>query len=158
MKKVLIGLVVCTLALVACSSNLEKYQATLEGSQVVPAVDTDAFGEVSVALNTKKTGGGIITSPICVCDVIISGNVNDLSSKITAAHLHKGAVGRASRSTVFLIDIDISNVVTGKSARLRGKFSAARDHIDDLRSGDWHIDVHTEDNPSGEIRGQVVPK
>ncbi len=128
-------------------SIVEKFLATLEGSQEVPPVETTASGEVSVELNTKdKT-------------ITVDGNVQGLGSEITAAHIHKGAAGTAPPdNVVFPLDIDTSNDNTKRSAKLSGSFDVSDSQIADLKADNWYINVHSQDNAPGEVRGQIQIK
>ena len=140
--------IACALTLVACSSsNVEKFLATLEGGQEVPAVTTDASGEVSVELDTENK------------TITVDGEVKDLGSEITNAHIHKGAIGTApANNVVFTLTVDTSDDNTKRSAKLSGSFSVDDDQITDLKAEDWYVNVHTQDNAPGEVRGQVKPK
>ncbi len=127
------------------SNDIESFSATLEGSQEVPAVTTDASGEVSVELNTEdKT-------------ITVDGNVKDLGSEVTAAHIHKAPAGE-NGPVEFPLDVDTSGDNTKRSAKLSGSFSVSDSQIADLKAEGWYINVHTQDNGPGEVRGQIKPK
>jgi hypothetical protein len=40
---------------------------------------------------------------------------------------------------------------------MKGKATLTDQQITDLMAGQWYFNIHTAENPSGEIRGQVVP-
>src|SRR5689334_7011894 len=67
-------------ALPHVSANL-MFGATLTGEQETPPVTTSAYGVASFVLNATRD------------TVCISATVRDLSSPITAAHIHIGSFG-----------------------------------------------------------------
>ncbi len=152
-----ISVVICALVLVACSSSsyrTVKRSATLEGSQVVPPVNTNASGKVSVKITSPRPPSwcvGFFVPPECdICIVTIDGNVKNLSSEITVAHIHN-----SSRRVT--LDLDISNDSVRKSAELSATFSCDNHPLTSLQwSSMWYIDVHTKNYPSGEVRGQLL--
>ena len=40
---------------------------------------------------------------------------------------------------------------------MKGQATLTDQQITDLMAGQWYFNIHTAENPSGEIRGQVVP-
>lgn len=70
------------------------------------------------------------------------------SSKVTGAHLHNAPAGMDGGVVLNLSeDIDGNMIATTKMNA---------DIIADLIAGNIYVNVHTEDNPSGEIRGQLA--
>jgi hypothetical protein len=79
--------------------------------------------------------------------------VNDLSGPITAAHFHNGPVGA---SGVVVRDLDFSGQTTAGTWSMDEQdqpFTAVL--VKELLAGRIYINVHTQANPAGEIRGQV---
>ena len=68
------------------------------------------------------------------------------------AHSHDGARGKNGPVTIWLVNkgSPVGNPVTGKATLTPAE---ARQ----FAAGDWYINLHTKDDPDGEIRGQVVP-
>jgi len=117
------------------------FAATLTGDQEVPAVNTDASGKAILAVNDDATK---LHYRVMVSDILA----------ITAAHIHKAAVGQ-NGSVIFPLytgsgDFDEDNPISGM-------LDLTDENIFDLLSGDYYINVHTTENPPGEIRGQIVP-
>jgi hypothetical protein len=82
-----------------------------------------------------------------------SVSVTGTASAVTMAHLHGPAgMGKDAPPVLWLSKkgAEVMNPITG-SATLSEEQAAM------LKSGDLYINVHTKDNPKGEIRGQVVP-
>lgn len=116
------------------------FTAHLNGSQEVPAVNTDATGVASLYLNGSR-------DTLCV-----RVSWNGLSGDATGIHIHEGAMGINGGVLVnFTNDIDGNQVygnVTG--ANLTPSLIAA------LFSGNTYLNLHTAANANGEIRGQIM--
>lgn len=115
------------------------FQTALSGANEVPAVDTAASGNAVLALSADTT--------MLYYRVMVSNIMN-----ITAAHIHLAPMGE-NGSSVFTLydgtgDFDPSNPVSGN-------VELSSDNVLDLLAGNYYINVHTTDNPSGEIRGQL---
>jgi hypothetical protein len=72
--------------------------------------------------------------------------VTDLTGPPILAHIHKGAVGVAGGIELTLDQ----NTLTGTTAPLTNAQLIA------LFAGDLYVNVHTAENPAGEIRGQIT--
>jgi CHRD domain len=70
-----------------------------------------------------------------------------LTGKAVAAHIHRGAVGKAGPVIVALC-------APCKSGA-RGQMTVDSTVLDALESGRTYVNVHTRKNPAGEIRGQL---
>jgi hypothetical protein len=123
-----------------------------------PAVDSGASSTLSASLSggeevppTTSTGTGTATFNFnqdrtqLAYDVRVTG----LTGPATAMHLHRGPRGQAGEIIYTLTTPDANGVATGSVA-----INAA--DVDLLLQGGFSINVHTEANPNGEIRGQVV--
>ena len=118
------------------SSHLQ-FSARLRGDQEVPAVTTDAQGVAVFTLDESKRS------------LYVQVSLSNLSSPITGMHIHEGNVGE-NGGVVF----NLGTFLTGN--RAKGIVSGITpDVIARLLNGGYYINVHTEDNPSGEIRGQI---
>ena len=133
------------------------FEATLAGYNEVGPAMTDATGNVSVTLT-----GNTLT---------VSGDFSGLSSALmdvagTPAHIHIGGAGENGPVVVKL-------VVSANADNLGGSFDAAANTFDlstltypdgvdadavasAIGSGGAYVNVHTENFPGGEIRGQVL--
>ncbi|MFN3950810.1 MAG: CHRD domain-containing protein [Thermaurantimonas sp.] len=122
--------------------NNKKYlyfDASLDGTQEVPPVMTNASGSATLMLNT--------TFDTLWYDVA----ANNLSGPITGAHFHNAAVGN-NGGVVFDMSPDImGNRITGK---ITGA-SLTTSLVNKFLRGEIYINLHTSANPNGEIRGQV---
>lgn len=130
----------------------ELFFANLRGSEEVPPVNTNANGLVKF----KVSGDG--------SKIGYKLTVNNLAN-FTEAHIHIGRRGENGPVIVFLfgpIDPDISvnkGVVNGIITEedlvgpLKGRPMAFLINL--MRTGRAYVNVHTAQNPDGEIRGQI---
>ena len=116
------------------------FSARLTGDQEVPSVETDATGVGSFFLNANRDS---------LCLTI---TVQGLSGPITGAHIHEGAMGENGDVLVGFTDqVDgnqIQATVTGEDL--------TPGLLEMMLDGELYFNVHTEENPAGEIRGQIV--
>ena len=123
-------------ALLLISSLASAGALTLSGANEVPPVQTTA------------SGSGTIT---VAADGTVSGSVKTTGIAGTAAHIHQGAVGKNGPVVIVL-----SKAGDGEWAVPAGaKFSA--DQLKSFKSGELYVNVHSEANKGGEIRGQLAP-
>jgi Cu/Zn superoxide dismutase len=112
------------------------FLASLDGENEVPAVVTDGkglalihytIGQLSIEINAQLTG---------------------LSSEITGAHLHRGSIDENGP-----VIVDLGEYLDGN--RISGRLEVEADVLNEIFLGNVYINVHTSDNPGGEIRGQL---
>jgi hypothetical protein len=108
-------------------------KVTLSGANEVPPVTTSA------------SGSGTIT---VADDGAVSGSVTTKGVQGTAAHIHLGAAGKNGPVIVPLAkDGDTYTAPSG------AKLSA--DQMSAFKAGELYVNVHSEANKGGEIRGQL---
>lgn len=116
------------------------FTATLSGDQEVPPVTTDGMGVGSLFLNEAKDS-------LCV-NVTVYG----LSGDIAAAHIHQGAMGMNGGVLFdfgpFIEGNNISTAITGDDLTPELLTAAL--------NGMLYFNVHTAENPDGEVRGQIT--
>lgn len=111
-------------------------KVTLSGSQEVPPVTTSA------------TGSGTIT---VAADQSISGSIKTTGIKGTAAHIHMAASGANGPVIVPLTKAGDDGWAVGPGAKLQDAAYQA------FKDGNLYVNVHSEANKGGEIRGQIKP-
>jgi len=163
MKKtthILVSLVIGAFLLIGCGNTVteQQFSTRLSGEQMVPSVQTKATGEATFAtLNNRR-------------ELQYQVNVQDLSN-ITMAHLHLALPDSNGPIIAWLyqksgspqlIPGDTSGVLvqdTLRASNLTGPLTgkSISDLVAEIDSGHVAVIVHTKQNPSGEIRGQVHP-
>jgi len=84
---------------------------------------------------------------------ILSGSVSasGLTGDATAAHIHKGFAGTNGGVALTLKASTVSNVFNVPDNTI-----LSAEQVTTLNRGEWYINVHTESNRDGEVRGQIV--
>lgn len=121
--------------------------AILTGSQEVPPVQTDAGGNATVKINAART------------QIVVELNTTGLQN-VTAAHIHKGAVGE-NGPVIFTLYRQVDGPFPATLRKTltevdQGSPLSFAEAVDAILSGNTYINVHTPSHPAGEIRGQIV--
>jgi hypothetical protein len=75
----------------------------------------------------------------------------DLSGPVTMAHFHGPApVGQNAKVQVPIDKNALASPMTGQA-------TLSEEQATELMAGQYYFNIHTEKNPTGEIRGQVMP-
>jgi hypothetical protein len=75
----------------------------------------------------------------------------DLSGPVTMAHFHGPApVGQNAKVQIPIDKQALASPMKGHATLTDAQFT-------DLMAGQWYFNIHTQENPTGEIRGQVMP-
>ena len=116
-----------------------SFSARLDGAQEVPPVTTSATGRGTVQLNADET------------EISVRLNFTGLSSASTVAHIHGPAPAGSNAPPIFNL-----TGLGGTAAQL-GPFVVAvtPQQVSDLKAGLWYFNVHSQNHPAGEIRGQI---
>ena len=132
------------------------YTATLSGSNEAPPVlATGAGGFATVTVNlTAQTIDWVV-------------DVYNLPSGVTAGHIHVGGTGVSGPVVVnFVVNVGQSNDfrISGSAraadvvARQPQGVNTFEDLVQALATGHAYVNVHSQVNPGGEVRGQLVLK
>jgi hypothetical protein len=128
------------------------FTADLSGGNEVPPVTTGAGGTATITLNaTAGTVSWVI-------------DVYNLPSGVTAGHIHAGADNVAGPVVINFNptanqsnDFRISGTanLTDLTARAAQGINSPQDFIQMMLNEDAYVNVHSQVNPGGEIRGQL---
>jgi hypothetical protein len=133
-------------------ATVAGFNVQLAGSEEVPPVDTKATGSAEFKARHFDS-------------IYYSVNVSNID-KVTAAHIHSGKTGENGPIvvTLFKTESPSSEVMNGILTRgnitntdLEGPM-AGKTLIDlkkAMELGETYVNVHTEEHPNGEIRGQI---
>jgi prepilin-type processing-associated H-X9-DG protein len=131
----------------------EQYTAELTGEEEVPPVDTSASGSANIVFVDGHSRWFLLTVR----------RVRGLTGPATGAHIHLGPVGVngpvvVDYSTGVLLDTGFLAINLHTDEDLAGPLEGMtlQDLKDVIDEGNGYINVHTELNPGGEIRGQIV--
>ncbi len=123
------------------------YTAALAGANEVPPTTSAATGTATLTINAASVDYQIQVQGI---------------TDVVAGHIHSGAAGVAGPVRVTLVKSPAPGVTNGVLAQ--GTFTASDvtgvtydELLTEIRNGTAYVNVHTQVNPGGEIRGQIVP-
>jgi hypothetical protein len=159
MTSVTAAVILATLTTTATTSGLTNWVLAqgvptfvidLSGSEEVPPVQTDATGVAEI-------------TPMGPDSIAYSVNASNIEG-VTAGHVHLGKQGENGPVVVTLFNYDspmngVSENGTITADKLEGPMAGMQ--ISDLAAvganGTLYVNIHTEQNPDGEIRGQGGP-
>ncbi len=116
------------------SAEMVQMKADLKASEEVPPSDSPATGAAVVTLDTE---GNKVSWKI---------THEGLTGDATAAHFHGPA--KAGENAGPVVDIS-ANIAEGSA-------DVTPEQLQMIREGNTYLNIHTAQNPNGEIRGQVV--
>ena len=125
------------LALVAGPALAQTFKADLKGAEEVPPVTSSATGTVTATFDPASK------------QLTWEGTVSGLSGNATAAHFH----GPAEKGKNAGVMVPAPGVTTGS---FKGQATLNDSQAQALTGGMMYFNVHTQANPGGEVRGQVV--
>lgn len=136
-------LLITPLILVGCKSTMSSDKSaamvkkvTLSGAQEVPAVTTAASGNATFTIDpvTKALSGTVVATNIVG----------------TASHIHSAPAGKNGSVIIPLVGGGTSWTVPANTVLTADQYAS-------LMAGNLYVNVHSAANPSGEIRGQILP-
>ena len=98
------------------------------------------------------TGEGVVRAELNGTELTIRGSFEGMSSAAISAHVHRAQPGTPG-PVAFAIDVptvaegEFEDTVTLDESELR-----------ELRGGFYYLQIHTENNPGGELRGWLWPQ
>jgi hypothetical protein len=126
-----------------------NFVAPMSGDEEVPPVDTQATGVAKFKLREEG--------------LVFKVNVANIED-VVASHIHCGAVGVngpigvtlfATLDPVSVNGTLAEGVITAPDEDNACEWTDLEAVVTALESGDTYVNVHTDANPGGEIRGQV---
>lgn len=111
-----------------------EISTTLTGDQEVPPVQTSASGKGTIKVEDDKSVKGTITT-------------SDI--KGTGAHIHEAAPGKNGPDIISLKKTGDNEWSVPDGSKLSDA------QYDAFKAGNLYINVHSDANPNGEIRGQL---
>ena len=100
------------------------------------------------ARTTRTTSGlGSVTAVLIDNRLFVTGSFEGMNSAAIAAHLHRGLTGQRG-PIAFQLSVEKS-----AAGVLGGAVELSEEQVQGLMDGHYYVQVHTEGNPGGEIRG-----
>ncbi|SAK96509.1 CHRD domain-containing protein [Caballeronia ptereochthonis] len=114
-------------------------KANLQPSSEVPPRVSKGHGILDASLDTDTK---VLTW---------SASYAELSGPVTMAHFHGPApVGQNAK-----VQVPVDKHAL--ASPMKGQATLTDQQVTDLMTGQWYFNIHTQENPTGEIRGQVMP-
>ncbi|SAK43614.1 CHRD domain-containing protein [Caballeronia fortuita] len=123
----------------AAHADTVALKANLQPSSEVPPRVSKGHGVVDATFDTDTK---ILTW---------TATYADLSGPVTMAHFHGPApVGQNAK-----VQVPIDKKAL--ASPMKGQATLTDQQVTDLMAGQWYFNIHTQENPTGEIRGQMMP-
>ena len=136
---------VALLALAACATYSDNMPNWMPGSSAI-GVKLSPADEVPPANSTGSGSGSIRVAE----DGSVSGSVSTTGVQGTMAHIHQGAKG-ANGPVIVPLTKSGDTYTVPAGAKLNASQMSA------LKAGNLYVNVHTNANKGGEVRGQLNP-
>ena len=141
------GLGVAVLVTAGCAGWSQRSNVVLGGDKEVPQVTTTASGTTDISARPTKCPGSQTSSVDCNG---IHGNVWTTGIAATAVHVHQGAKDQNGPVIVTLYKVKDGEWAIPQGTTLNAaQYQAYWD-------GQLYVNVHSDANKGGEIRGQLV--
>ncbi|MEC4985303.1 MAG: choice-of-anchor I family protein [Oscillatoria sp. PMC 1068.18] len=125
----------------------------LEEAQEVSTVpDTSATGDVIATINENNILKVTGTYSNLSSDLFFVGGEDGLGNAESAIHIHLGEAG-TNGPIVFNLDIEDNEDGSGKFS---GEFTLTNEQVELFENGGYYVNLHTENNQSGELRSQLT--
>jgi CHRD domain-containing protein len=128
----------CSAALLFASPSFAetvKLKAELKAASEVPPTTSKGSGSVTATYDTASK------------KLSWKGSYKDLSGPATMAHFHSGEAGKNGPVVV---------PISPSASPFEGSATLTDAQAAELMGGKWYVNVHTDANKGGEIRGQVT--
>ena len=126
----------------------QKFVATLLGQEEVPPTNSQATGMAEFTVTGENAEYSV--------------NASDIQG-VTAGHIHSGGQGENGPIVVTLFKNDsptneVSETGSITADKLEGPMAGKQlaDLVTAMSNGETYVNIHTEQNPNGEIRGQIT--
>ena len=142
-SKVLVALAIT--ALTGCQTYRDNVPAWMPGSGAI-SVKLSGAEEVP-PVSTPGSGSGSFR---VAEDGTITGSVTTKDVQGTMAHIHRGAKGQ---NGPIIVPLDKN----GDTYTVPAGRKLTKEQLEDLKKGNLYVNVHTNANKGGEVRGQLQP-
>ena len=115
----------------------EVYRARLSPMPTTPQTVSTILGEGEVILTLNGNS------------LVIDGSFEGMSSVATGAHIHNGPPAQPGP---VIHTLEVTNATNGS---LNGTLTLSDEQVEALKNNEFYIQIHTESNPPGELRGWV---
>ncbi|MBV9348324.1 MAG: CHRD domain-containing protein [Pseudolabrys sp.] len=134
--RITLSVIACATALAAAPALAQtvNLKASLSGAEEVPPTNTKGAGSVTATYDQSSKR------------LTWKGDYKDLTGPATAAHFHAAEKGKNGGVAV---------PIAPNASPFEGSATLTAEQEADLLAGRWYVNVHTNENKAGEIRGQL---
>lgn len=156
------------LVIAAPGHAVQIFSATLDGAQEVPPVVTTATGNATLVLSDDEQS---LSYVITIIGLDFASQTPDTGDDVISMHIHNAPLGANGPIVFGMIspsddtdDLALNFVASTLTATITGVWDSTDsgedlgDFLDALRAGELYINVHTNREQGGEVRGQIVPE
>ncbi len=124
----------------------------------VGAQDAEHYGErlsrmpVDLRTTSAISGAGTVDAELLGSELTITVRFAGLSSGVTAAHVHNAPVARRG-GVAFPVQLGNAR---GDAGEIVDTVTLTEAQIAELRGERYYVQIHTENNPGGELRGWLL--
>lgn len=139
LRNVALAVMLSAIAPAAAFADTVALHANLQPSSEVPPRVSKGHGELKASFDTETR---MLTW---------TATYDALTGPATMAHFHGPApVGQNAK-------VQVPIAKSALESPIKGQATLTDSQVTDLMAGQWYFNVHTEQNPAGEIRGQLLP-
>jgi hypothetical protein len=131
------GIAALMLATAPAYAEMINFTAELSGAAEVPPSDSTATGMLEATYDTETM------------ELTWTVTYDGLTGDAAAAHFHGPAAEGENAGPVVPIEGDLASPIEGSA-------TLTEEQATQLQDGMWYFNIHTEQYPDGEIRGQVM--
>ena len=139
-----VGLSACLVAVMLCAGGV----LAQTGEQFAGRLSRMP---VDRAIAPSISGGGEARATLAGSELTIVATFAGMSSPATAAHVHSAPIARRG-PVAFTLDVPAA-----AAGRIEQSVTLTDAQLDVLRDGRYYLQIHTDDNPGGELRGWLLP-
>lgn len=121
-------------------AQTENYRARLSPMPTTPQTVDSITGEGEVLLTLE---GNTLT---------VNGTFEGMSTVATVAHLHNGPPAQPGPAVHQLV------VTAATGGEISGEIELTDEQVEALRANSLYVQIHSEGNPPGELRGWIFPR
>ena len=121
--------------------------------------EVERFGgrlsRLPVDLQTWSTirGEGVVTAELRGRDLTLAAEFHGVSSPVTAVHVHNAPPARRG-GVAFAVEV---GEAPGTAGEITATVTLTGEQAGELRAGRYYLQLHTAENPGGELRGWLLP-
>lgn len=131
------GAAVAVLVAAPALAETVTFNTDLSGANEVPPVETPATGTAEASFDTETK------------ELTWTVTYEGLTGPATAAHFHGPAGEEENAPPVVPVEGDLASPIEGSA-------TLTDEQATQLQDGMWYFNIHTDEHPDGELRGQLT--